>query len=253
MFGPKIDNRILRRAMHHRFRDQEICGFIDKNRVVRFRKNIADDPANEFKMNPIPDGALAIFHSHPNGPFYPSGMDMQQQKATALPWGIACFSDRHKEVVWFDESKPSGAPLIGRGFRHGVTDCYELVRDFYHEVHGVSLPSHPRSWEWWDEGENLYAEGFKEAGFHEISLDQIQPGDAFMATIRSKAINHAGVYLGNGLILHHTCGKHGYDPSKLSVVEPAARWFNFVTKVVRHEDNRIDRTVGQGIWPPVSA
>jgi cell wall-associated NlpC family hydrolase len=243
MFGTAIDDVILTAA---KMDNKEICGVIAGGEVV-FLPNVSDDPVNEFRINEIPDNTQAVFHSHPGGPFYPTVMDMRQQIAMDIPWGIAAFSDRHSEVFWFGSDAPK-QPLVGRGFRHGVSDCYSLVQDFYKEIHGLDIMDVPRDWEWWNNEESLYENLFQKAGFSPINSAEILPGDAFLATIRSKTPNHAGVYLGDGLILHHTCGRDGYDPFRLSTVEPAARWFNFLSKVVRHENTQIDRTVGQKVW-----
>ena len=245
MFGKVINDQVL--TIARKYPEIEICGYVMADGRFSKRVNTSDDPANSFRIRgKLPKDAVAIVHSHPGGPFYPSAADMAQQRATALPWGIVSFSDRHEEVFWFGDEVPT-PPLVGRGFRHGVTDCYSLVRDFYREQHGITLKEFPRDWEWWNNDEHLYLRGFEEAGFVEIDKNSILPGDLFMATIRSKTINHAGVYLGNGLILHHTCGRDGYDPFRLSTVEPAARWLNFVTKVIRYENGDIDRTPGQGV------
>lgn len=244
MFGVDVNNQILEKA---KLTNEEICGYIIDNTVV-FTANAAADKENSFEIKNLPDNVQAIFHSHPGGPFFPSREDMEQQIAMDIPWGIACTHTRHNEVFWFGDGAPK-APLIGRGFRHGVTDCFSLVRDFYKEVHDIHVEEFARDWEWWHNDERLYEDGFTKAGFYEISKAELQPGDGFIASIRSKTPNHAGIYLGNGLILHHTCAKEGYQPDRLSVVEPAARWIPFLTKVLRHENDQIDRTVGQKIWP----
>ena len=98
----------------------------------------------------------------------------------------------------------------------------------------------------------MYMTGFQQAGFHEISKDEILPGDVFFATVghhKSRFPNHAGVYIGDGLIYHHTSSRQGYDPSRLSTVEPAINYMPFLTKVIRHENCDIDRSIGQKIWP----
>ncbi len=245
MFTPDMNARILDAALASP--DAEICGFVLDNDVI-FCDNVAQDPTTKFLIAEVPEDAQAIFHSHPGGPFYPSEHDMRQQEATAKPWGIACTSGHHSEVFWFGDDAPK-APIIGRPFRHGVSDCYELIRDFYKEVHGISLMNVPRDWEWWHKGGDLYSLGFEKAGFHEVSLEEVLPGDVFLASVASDKTNHGGIYLGNGLILHHTTAKDGFDPYRLSCVEPAARWMKFFTKVLRHEDDQIDRKAGQGIWP----
>lgn len=243
MFGQKVNDEIMQAAL---LDTNEICGVIINGEPV-FLRNESADPQNEFLISTVPENIQAVFHSHPGGPFYPTLLDMRQQLSTDVPWGIACYSERHSEVFWFGTDAPK-QPLIGRGFRHGVSDCYSLVQDFYKDVHDIEIMDVPRSWEWWANDESLYEDLFRKAGFTTIDASEILPGDSFLATIRSKTPNHAGVYLGDGLILHHTCGKDGYDPFRLSTVEPAARWFNFLSKVVRYENTEIDRTVGQKIW-----
>lgn len=251
MFGENVNKQILEHAKSEQ--PNESCGYVNRsNEYVRI-ENISRQPENSFLMADWPDDAIAIVHSHPGGPFYPSEIDMKQQIATSLPWAIACVHDQHEEVLWFGDDVPK-APLIGRGFRHGVTDCYSLIRDFYSLVHALELPEFPREWGWWEEdGATLYESGFKEAGFHSVNISEILPGDVFFASVgRTKTPNHAGVYLGNGLILHHPGSRNdGYDPSRLSVIEPGARWFNFVTRIVRHENRDLDRSIGQKVWPRI--
>lgn len=244
MFGKEVNDLILARALETK---EEICGVIIQGQPV-FLPNEAEDRIGTFEIKELPEEAEAIFHSHPGGPFYPSVTDIRQQIATDIPWGIACFAEHYSDVFWFGASAPKQT-LIGRGFRHYVSDCYSLIEDFYEQVHATVLPKFPREWEWWNNGETLYNSGFAQAGFKQIPMDEMQPGDAFLATIRSHTPNHAGVYLGDGLILHHTTGRHGWDPTRLSTVEPAARWFNFLDKGLRYEKDDLDRTVGQRIWP----
>ena len=244
MFGKKLDEEILQYALENP--DREICGFVIDGKVS-VKENTHNDPENFFSIDgAIPKGVQAIFHSHPEGPFYPSDSDMEQQLATDVPWGIACFNDLHKEVFWFGEGCEI-PQLVGRSFRHGVTDCYNLIRDFYKVQYNIDIPTFPRSWEWWTEGKdspNFYETKLEEAGFsREVVKVEVLPGDVFLANIRSSVPNHGGVYLGNGLILHHTCGRGGYDPSRLSVIEPIARWSNLISKVVRHENSDIDRSI----------
>jgi proteasome lid subunit RPN8/RPN11 len=246
MFGPELDRAILTRAKET---SEEICGYVMDGEAV-FVPNASDDPTQEFLIRHVPDGAQAIFHSHPDGPHYPSMSDMAGQYATALPWGIACYSELGEEVVWFGDEMEH-PPLIGRGFRHGVTDCYELIRHFYCQVHSKKLIWVPRDWKWWQNGDDFYMTLFGKAGFHEVEFSDIVPGDVLLFRIASRTTNHAAIYLGDGLMLHHPSSLNGFDPTRLSTVEPAARWMSFIQKAIRHEDNHLDRTAGQGIWPPV--
>lgn len=247
MFGSEINIEIMAYAKANP--EIEICGYISADLKFVPVRNVSPQADRSFVIEnkAIPDDALAIVHSHPGGPFYPSEADGQQQIATGLPWGIAAFDDQYESMFWFGDDVPR-EPLVGRGFRHYVTDCYSLIRDFYKQVHDITLPEFPREWEWWDGKETLYLDGFTKAGFREIPISEILPGDVFLATVRSSSPNHAGIYLGNGLILHHSAGRAGYDPFRLSTVESGARWMNLITKVLRHENDNLDRSIGQKVW-----
>lgn len=228
--------------------DTEICGYIDVDGVAQYVPNIHPTPAKEWLMSPgvIPDGAKAVFHSHPGGPFAPSGMDMIYQYASALPHGIAAFDNDQQELFWFGDELPI-PPLVGRAFRHGVTDCYELIRDTWRLLWNIELPHIPREWKWWKSGYSLYDDGFRGAGFIEIDPVDALPGDCLMFSIGSRTINHAGVWLGRDLILHHVSSRLAYDPSRLSTVEPIGEYGRFISKAVRYENGDIDRAACEEI------
>lgn len=206
--------------------------------------NIHPSPSDAWRIasGEIPDGALGVFHSHPCGPNAPSGPDMQYAYTSALPQAIATLDD----VFWFGDGVPV-APFIGRTFRHGVTDCYELIRDTYSELWGVSLPYIPREWNWWKRGDDLYNDGFKDAGFAVIDSTDILPGDVLLFSIHTAQPMHAAIWLGRDLILHHMSGKNPYDPERLSKIESIDRWGRFITKALRYENNPLDRTACQKI------
>ena len=195
----------------------------------------------------------AVLHSHPHldgrlpVPDYPSEADMRGQMATEVPWGIivatavGCFP----EVVWFGDSCPV-PPLSGPGryFRHGVTDCYALIRDYYRVRLGITLLDFPREWEWWlEDGKDLYSEGFAKTGFQQIPTSLAKPGDVFLASIgtgamRKQVTNHGGIYLGgNGCkILHHLSGMKPVDYERPAREEPGERWLHYATHFLRHKD-----------------
>ena len=207
-------------------------------RVVR---NTDPDPENAFRISTadwqqaMAEGLLAVVHSHPDGPDCPSAADMQGQRDTAVPWGIvACWGgERCSLPFWWGEGVPTD-PLIGRGFRHGVTDCYSLIRDYYQQELAIALPDFPRDWEWWRHGQQLYQQGFAEAGFSPVSQAAIRPHDVFLCQIRCDTPNHGGIYLGSGLALHHLTARDPVDASRISRREPISRWQNHITHVLRH-------------------
>ena len=229
---------------------QEGVGFITANGFVPV-ENCADNPEKEFsvretdwiKHSPV----LALLHSHPDGTFCPSSADIQYQEKTAVPWGIMVTDGEHTgDPVWFGDQVEIPS-LIGRPFIHGVLDCYSLIRDAFRlgkdklsslpndderiydwPYDPVRLMEQPRDVDWWQAGDAeqlyLYDRDFEKGGFEELfdvnrrNLGSVlRPGDVFLYKLYSKVANHAGLYIGNGLILHHVCGY----PSERA---PASLW-----------------------------
>lgn len=224
---------------------RESCGvIIDELGVNRYvaLPNVAAEPETSFHIDesslvPYLDKIEAIVHSHPDGPDCPSEADMRQQVAWQLPFGIVSTDgNRCLEPFWWGDTVPI-PPLVGRGFRHGVTDCYALVRDHFRLELGITLREYPRDWEWWSkDGQRLYEDYFEVEGFNRIETTEVKLHDCFLAQIRSNTPNHAGVYVGNSLILHHLTARGSTDPSRLSRREPVGGWQKFICGFwVRHE------------------
>lgn len=156
---------------------------------------------------------VAVVHSHPDAAAAPSQADRVACEASGLPWLIASVGrDAGGPPAALDiaELAPAGyvAPLVGREFAHGVLDCYSLVRDWYARERGVILPDFPRRDDWWTRGENLYMRYYAEAGFSPLERDErIEVGDVILMQIRAPDPNHAGVYIGDGRMLHHMHGR----------------------------------------------
>jgi len=199
---------------------RESCGVVH---VVKGRerytpcRNIAENAAAHFVVAPEDYEAAenageitAVVHSHPDLSAMPSEADLVVCEATGLEWHIiAVHGDTGTpRIVAVHSFKPTGyeAPLVGRSFHHGVLDCYTLVQDWYQRERGITLPHFERPDEWWHLGGDLYMENFAKAGFAEAT-GELQVGDIFLLQIRSPVANHAAVYLGDGLILHHLHGR----------------------------------------------
>lgn len=217
---------------------REGCGLVVDGRFVPV-ENTAEG-ADEFAMPA--DTVLrypridAVIHSHPDGPDCPSEADMRGQLAMAVPWGLCTVSaDKDVSRPWYWGADEFTPPLVGREFRHGPSgsdgagDCYALIRDWYRLERGAILPEFPRSDGWWNDGLNLYADHFREAGFREIPASEARDGDVFFMKVLSSRENHAGIMTGGSqLILHHLSGR-------LSRQEPMGRWRKFIERWVRYE------------------
>lgn len=220
---------------------KECCGLIVSGAYLPCT-NYALDPEKDFEIPAAVQMGVrakgleieAIVHSHPNGPLFPSESDMIGQISSGLPWVlVACDGERvSPPEIWGDNS--AIPPVIGREFMHGIRDCYSLVRDVYRlgktelakqgvewPLDPIVLPDFARNDGWWGEPnkplQNLYADNFVKVGFKVIPRESVEPGDAFLAKIRSDNLNHSGLLLANNLILHHL-------PMRLSRREPAGQW-----------------------------
>lgn len=226
---------------------KEAAGFLVDGDFVPL-KNISPKPLTSFEIaladfEPYLGRIEAMLHSHPGeAEAYPSEADMAQQISMGVPWGIIlCDNSNAADPVWFGDQCPV-PPLTGpeRYFRHGVTDCYSLIRDYYRLERNIIIPDFPRDWNWWEKGGDLYQDGFQKAGFVEIKQHEAAEGDVFLAAVggaaqRGGIINHGGVYLGGSghFILHHLGAGRPVDHSRLAVKEPGIRYLPYVTKWLR--------------------
>jgi cell wall-associated NlpC family hydrolase len=112
-----------------------------------------------------------------------------------------------------------------------------MVRAWFRQERDITLPDYPRSWEWWLDSapgeKDLYRKYFSDAGFVPVDPREIVEGDCWLAAVRSTVPNHAGVFLSNGLTIHHPSSGLPSDPNRLSKREAFARWQPYVTHYLR--------------------
>lgn len=169
---------------------------------------------------------VGVVHSHPDQPVpRPSPADIACCDCGLVPWHVVGWPSGR--WVTFDP-RHTIPDLIGREFNHGRLDCYSIVRDWFRIERSVVLPDYPRTDEWWTQGGNLYADQFADAGFVEVPGPP-QPGDVLLMQILSPVINHAAVYLGDDMVLHHLA-------KRLSAREPWDGALRALTrKILRHD------------------
>ncbi|WP_295573785.1 C40 family peptidase [uncultured Stenotrophomonas sp.] len=224
---------------------RECCGLIvaggDGEAYIPCR-NVATTPSEHFRL-PAEDFAdaedvgevLAVVHSHPNAPAVASDADRVMCEASGLPWHIVSVGQvtgADPECGDLQTIQPTGyvAPLVGRQFAHGILDCYTLVRDFYDRELGITLSQYEREDDWWEKGQDLYSlERLRAEGFDLIE-GAPQRGDMVLMQIRSPVPNHAGIYLGDGQMLHHMCGRLS------EVITYGGMWAERTRYIVRHKE-----------------
>lgn len=216
---------------------RESCGLVVQvgGRPVYWPCENLSNATSCFKLDPsdYADAAeageiLAVVHSHPDLPATPSQIDRMACQASGLPWHIVSAP----QGVWtYLEPYGYTPDLIGRQWVHAVTDCYTLIRDWYRMHASIYLADYERRGEWWKNGDDLYVQHFADEGFQETRLQDIKPGDALLLRVGSKVPNHAAIYLGDNVILHHVQGRlSGRD-----LLDDA--WRRRITHVLRYADD----------------
>ncbi len=213
-------NDELRQAMlDHAAAEQprECCGLLLRDAedgTLRYLTARNTEPGtggqDRFRLHPDDYAAaedagevLAVVHSHPNASANPSMADRVGCEKSGLPWVVIGWpSGVMKEI------SPEGwqAPYIGREFVHGVLDCYTLVQDWYRRELQLELPDFEREDDWWLKGQDLYMQGFEQAGFVRVA-GQPQRHDVVAMQVKANVANHGAIYLGEDKLLHHLWGR----------------------------------------------
>lgn len=181
----------------------EMCGVLIKNssNIVEFIQceNLSDTPTELFELDSsvlIEYDVIAIVHSHTNGKNYLSKCDMKNQRILDLDWILVCDD----QVICY---RPI-APLLGRPFEFNKQDCYNLFKDCY-MLSGIDFPDFTYPYNWYELGMNLYVDNLSKYGFEKVDTPEL--GDVILFQVGSQLPNHAGIYVGKQMFIHHSIDK----------------------------------------------
>jgi len=201
-------------ALKHAEQDapHEACGLLAvyKGKEKYFPcKNLSEDLGEQFIIDPddwvkAEDAGelIAVFHSHPQIPPFPSQADLASCEYLDLPFYIV--TPETKEWHYFE---PSGYKkgLIGRQWVWDIQDCWTLITDWYKEKKNIEIKhwKRPKSPQEFTESP-LFEYALPKLGFTEIDDNvETEVGDVFIMDTGLGTLDHAAVYIGDQTILHH--------------------------------------------------
>tara|TARA_R100001480_G_scaffold672_2_gene1830 strand:- start:1023 stop:1724 length:702 start_codon:yes stop_codon:yes gene_type:complete len=172
------------------------------------------DPEDYIRADNTGD-IIAVVHSHPVTPPVASQSDKVACEQSGLVWHIV----NPKTESW-GYLKPTGykAPILGREWAWGITDCYTLVRDWYKEKLNINLIDWHRPTTLEDFNKDpMFEKCAEETGFRELNPDEkLINGDLLFMSIFSNNLNHVAIFV-DGDVLHHLT-------DRLSCIEPYSEW-----------------------------
>jgi hypothetical protein len=195
---------------------RESCGLLV---VIKGRKcywpcnNLSADNTNfildpdDFCAAETAGTVVAVIHSHPDTPPHPSAADRMACQHSEMPWHIV---NPVTEEWGLCKPEEFQADLIGREWVWNVFDCWSCVHQWYAQQ-GFTLSDYkrPPTPEEFEECP-LFDQYWADAGFRELEDgEQLQEGDAILMSIAGKTneLNHVGVIVEDGRLLHHLRGR----------------------------------------------
>ena len=177
-------------------------------------KNLAESKHQFFIIDPddwasCEDAGeiLGVVHSHPVGDSTPSDADKASCEHLGFPYYI--YSVKHKS---WNKLEPSGwktPSLIGRKWIWGKHDCWSVISDWYYETKNIKLIEWKRPKTIKEHAKNPeFEKALPILGFKKYSsTSKLETGDVLLFEGRKDSYNHAALYLGDMIILHHSINK----------------------------------------------
>lgn len=187
---------------------EEGCGLLINKRgkiVWKKCKNVAEDRLHTFQISPdeyvkarLSGDIYAVVHSHPDSSCEASESDKKASDHLGIPYIIYSLPEAEKYTY---TPKKLENTLLGREYEFGKNDCWALVRDYYRQNLSIELPMLEFQEFWWEEGLDYFKELPDSFGF--VKVEEPQKHDVIIFNIMSTVGNHCGVYLDDGIFLHH--------------------------------------------------
>lgn len=234
-----FDQDLINQAIQHAKEvfPEESCGAVIDNKYERFA-NRADDKINSFRIEDKHfedmyrnERIQCVIHSHNDDAVSQATKeDQAAQQELDIPFGIIDMRGGAPiHVVFWGDSLPI-EPLLGRPFFYGVWDCFGIVRDYIRKNTEWTPPNTPHKWEFWLENISLFEDAInkKSLPYDYIDIKDSKLGDVYLYSIHHhKYINHCGIYLGNGQVMHHL-------PKYKSCKYPISWQRQYLRSVLRH-------------------
>lgn len=206
-----LDTNIIDKALEHakQLAPKESCGLVIEINEVQVYvpcTNISNI-LNTFIIDPLDYAkcedtgkVVCVVHSHYGIPPEPSQADLVGCERSNLPWLIVNQPAGTYKLIY-----PTGyiAPLKHRKFVTGIFDCFSLVQDYYRQKLNIEMADHPRDDCWWERGEDLIEQNIANWNFYSVPLEALEVHDVILMQCGSSQINHMGIYIGEGRMLHH--------------------------------------------------
>jgi len=187
---------------------RECCGIIGEDGIYRPQRNVADDPEQDFRIDPraMIHEPRFVLHSHTSKLKGPSYADMVGQAHwPRTTWGLVhCDGKNTGELVQWGPEAPI-PPLLGRTYLWGIRDCCTALIHYFRLAHGVIFQDQPRQNFFWEpnkkHSDSLWEKFLPAAGF--IRTKKPDVGDLMLIQVGRWLPSHCAIIVQQNTIYHH--------------------------------------------------